>query len=104
MTKEKKAYLIPTITGLDVAFISDLWTSVAVQGYIAVTGHFITKDWYLVSEVLESRVTVLKHTGCNITLEISQIKSSKSMLALHWLLSNAVTHGSCCQRAECPSC
>ena len=32
--EEEKADFISTITGLDVAFTSDLWTSVAVQGYI----------------------------------------------------------------------
>ena len=72
--EEEKADLISTITGLDVAFTSDLWTSVAVQGYITVTGHFITKDWNLVSKVLATRVTELRHTGSNIALEISQIK------------------------------
>ena len=40
--EEEKADLIFTITGLDVAFTSDLWTCVAVQCYITVTGHFIS--------------------------------------------------------------
>ena len=74
MYGEEKADLISTLTGLNISLTSDLWTSTAMQGYIGITGHYITSEWILKANVLATRLVVERHTGSNIAIEIGKIK------------------------------
>ena len=49
-----------------VGITCDMWTSKASQGYITVTGHYITNDWLLKNCVLATRGVTDQHTGENI--------------------------------------
>lgn len=49
-----------------VAITSDIWTSVTQDSYMSLTGHFINKDWTLVSLSLECTPFNGSHTGDRI--------------------------------------
>ena len=51
---------------LSVSLTTDIWTSRAVQAYITVTIHFITKDWVLDSKVLVTREMMERRTSVHI--------------------------------------
>lgn len=48
------------------SFTTDIWTSVSMEAYMAVTCHFITQEWELSAFVLETKAFELSHTGVNI--------------------------------------
>ena len=58
-----------------VALTTDLWMSVAGQGYMTVTGHYLTKDWTLECKVLATRVLKDQHTGNNLATAIHDIRA-----------------------------
>ena len=58
-----------------VAFTSDHWTSLATEGYITMTAHFIDKDWNFQNSVLATRKVTDRHTGENTAHEIRAIAS-----------------------------
>ena len=73
--EEEKEKLINEISGNQLSATTDLWTSNALQGYITVTGHYISSDWALHSKVLATRVVNNRHTGVNIAMEVENIFS-----------------------------
>ncbi|KAL6502068.1 hypothetical protein OROGR_027201 [Orobanche gracilis] len=50
-----------------VCLTSDLWTSVATDGYITITAHFITADWVLHKKLLNFSYMPAPHTGIIIS-------------------------------------
>lgn len=50
-----------------VCLTSDLWTSVATDGYITLTAHFITDDWVLHKKLLNFSYFPSPHTGITIS-------------------------------------
>ena len=50
-----------------VCLTSDLWTSVATDGYIMLTAHFITDDWILHKKLLNFSYFPSPHTGITIS-------------------------------------
>ena len=58
------AELIKTISSQPgVSLTTDHWTSLATEGYITVTGHFIDEDWKFNNCILATRKTTEKHSG-----------------------------------------
>lgn len=53
-----------------VCLTSDLWTSVATDGYISLTAHFITSDWVLHKKLLNFSYLPSPHTGITISERI----------------------------------
>ena len=51
---------------VSVALTCDAWTSAANQGYLTVTGHYLTEDWVLKHTVLSTKRMIYRHTGENI--------------------------------------
>lgn len=49
-----------------VALTCDGWTSRATDPYVTITSHFISTDWVLVSNILQTRALFESHTGINI--------------------------------------
>ena len=49
-----------------VCLTSNLWTSVATDGYISLTAHFITSDWVLHKKLLNFSYLPSPHTGITI--------------------------------------
>ena len=49
-----------------VALTCDGWTSREMDSYVTITSHFISKEWGLVSNVLQTRALHASHTGSNI--------------------------------------
>lgn len=49
-----------------VALTCDGWTSRATDPYVTITSHFISTDWVLVSNILQTRALFENHTGNNI--------------------------------------
>uniref|UniRef100_A0A3B1JBH7 BED-type domain-containing protein n=1 Tax=Astyanax mexicanus TaxID=7994 RepID=A0A3B1JBH7_ASTMX len=49
-----------------VALMCDHWTSRATESYATFTGHYITEEWQLQSQVLQTRVMHESHTAQNI--------------------------------------
>ena len=64
-----------------VSLIFDGWSSAIMKAYIAVTAHYIDKDWELQAELLTFEELEGSHTGENLTevlyliLETHRIKS-----------------------------
>ena len=61
-----KESIIASLQDRRVALTTDLWTSVAGQGYITVTGHFVTGKWEVCCKVLATRVLKEQHTGIHL--------------------------------------
>ena len=72
---EEKEKLVGEMAGKTFSATTDLWTSNALQGYITVTGHYLSSDWALHSKVLATRVVHDRHTGTNIASEVNKIFS-----------------------------
>ncbi|KAK3095201.1 hypothetical protein FSP39_011428 [Pinctada imbricata] len=58
-----------------VSFTSDHWTSLATEGYITMTVHFVDKDWNFQNAVLATKKVTDCHTGENTAHEIRSIAS-----------------------------
>ena len=62
-----------------VAITSDAWTSKAVQSYQTYTGHFINREWQLLTFVLCTARFGGNHTGKRIAEQISgAVEESKA--------------------------
>nr|GEY51268.1 zinc finger BED domain-containing protein RICESLEEPER 2-like [Tanacetum cinerariifolium] len=46
-----------------ICFMSDLWSSITIDGYMALTAHYVDEDWLLRKKVLNFRVVPPPHTG-----------------------------------------
>jgi hypothetical protein len=60
---EAKRELIEEIAGSSISITTDMWTSLAREGYITITSHYITNDWKLKCKVLATRPMSEWHTG-----------------------------------------
>ena len=56
-----------------VSLTTDHWTSLATEGYITVTSHYIDEEWNFNNYVLATRKTTERHTGENIFADIKSI-------------------------------
>ncbi|KAI4819191.1 hypothetical protein KUCAC02_004457 [Chaenocephalus aceratus] len=56
-----------------VSFTTDIWTSVCMEAYMAVTCHFITQEWELSNFILETKVMEVNHTGVNIAEQLGEV-------------------------------
>ncbi|XP_074352681.1 zinc finger BED domain-containing protein RICESLEEPER 2-like [Apium graveolens] len=56
-----------------VRLTSDLWTSVATDGYITITAHYITDDWVLHKKLLNFSYMPAPHTGITIADKIYKL-------------------------------
>ena len=66
-TERKKLFdMLQNFSGR-VCLTSDLWTSVATDGYITLTAHFITDDWVLHKKLLNFSYFPSPHTGITIS-------------------------------------
>ena len=54
----------------------DIWTSVATQSYIAVTGHFVSSNWELRTYLLQAIKFPESHTAENIGDKLKKILSN----------------------------
>lgn len=62
-----KDRLIKTLEDCDcVALTTDIWTSVAVEAFMGVTCHCVTKDWEMQSFILTTLPLEERHTAANI--------------------------------------
>ncbi|XP_071371643.1 E3 SUMO-protein ligase ZBED1-like [Centroberyx affinis] len=55
------------------SFTTDIWTSVSMEAYMAVTCHFITQEWELCAFVLETKLMEGSHTGVNIAQQLGEV-------------------------------
>ncbi|KAL3860698.1 hypothetical protein ACJMK2_010789 [Sinanodonta woodiana] len=67
--------LVKLETALYVAFTTDLWTSLQNIAYMCVTAHWIKLVWELESAILQTRETLERHTGQNISVRLSDCAS-----------------------------
>lgn len=63
--KEKLKKMLASLNGR-ICLTSDLWTSVASNGYMTVTAHYVDNDWVLQSKVLIFRHVPPSHDGPTI--------------------------------------
>ena len=56
-----------------VSLTTNHWTSLATEGYITVTSHFIDEDWNFNNYVLATRKTTERHTGQKFFADIKSI-------------------------------
>ncbi|KAL8097492.1 hypothetical protein AgCh_030575 [Apium graveolens] len=56
-----------------VCLTSDLWTSIATDGYIIITAHYITDDWVLHKKLLNFLYMPAPHTGITIADKINKL-------------------------------
>ena len=59
-----------------VSFTTDIWTSIGMEAYMAVTAHFINADWELQAYVLETKEMEESHTGENIAHRLGEVVDS----------------------------
>ena len=85
--EEAKEKVTAEMKGHPVSFTSDLWTSVANQGYISLTGHYI-KDWNLYSKTLATRLIDERHSGINIAKAISDIAADFEIESIPCLVTD----------------
>ena len=65
--EEKKSAVLELLKSTErVALTCDGWTSRATDSYVTLTSHFISNEWALVSNVLQTRALHESHTGSNI--------------------------------------
>ncbi|GFR68188.1 zinc finger BED domain-containing protein 1 [Elysia marginata] len=71
---EEKAQLKSMLLEVkDVSITTDCWTSRAVESFITVTVHFITKDWQLKSRVLTTLTLQGLHTADNLSTTLRDV-------------------------------
>ena len=69
-----------------VAVATDAWTSVATESYVTITAHYISENWQIVSNVLQTRAVYESHTGAHMArllldvVEEWQLKDKSSVL------------------------
>ncbi|KAL5728490.1 hypothetical protein ACHQM5_001566 [Ranunculus cassubicifolius] len=63
--RAKIKHLLNSVPGR-IGLTSDLWTSIANDGYITLTAHFIDKDWNLQKKILNFSYMAPPHTGLAI--------------------------------------
>ena len=98
MYEQAKQDVKSCLKDLPVCFTTDMWTSVATQGYITVTAHYIDADWNLVNLVLATREMDCRHTGENIAQCLTDIKNEFSISeVLSVTTDNATNMHSACQ-------
>ena len=107
-----KTDLIKTISSQPgVSLTTDHWTSLAMEGYITVTGHFIDKDWKFNNCVLATRKTTEKHSVVNIQTDLMNVcrefainaenltslvtDNASNMVSCATLFPNNITHVGC---------
>lgn len=88
---------------LNVSFTTDTWTSVATQGFITVTAHYIDVNWELVNLVLATREMDCRHTGENIGQCLIDIQNEFSISGvLSVTTDNASNMHSACKAMSVP--
>uniref|UniRef100_A0A8C5MWL9 BED-type domain-containing protein n=1 Tax=Leptobrachium leishanense TaxID=445787 RepID=A0A8C5MWL9_9ANUR len=71
---EAKAQVIASMSQAgQVALTCDAWTSVTTDSYITFTAHYISKDWQILSHVLQTRAVYESHTGANLAELLSRV-------------------------------
>ncbi|XP_053565459.1 embryonic protein UVS.2-like isoform X2 [Bombina bombina] len=64
---ETKAQVIASMSQASrVALMCDSWTSVTTESYVTVTAHYVSKDWKILSHVLQTRAVYESHTGSHL--------------------------------------
>ena len=58
--------LVAAMAERRIALTTDMWTSVAGQGYITVTAHYLTDQWKMCCKMLATRVVKDQHTGVHL--------------------------------------
>ncbi|XP_074323209.1 zinc finger BED domain-containing protein RICESLEEPER 2-like [Apium graveolens] len=72
-TEKRKLLNMLKSCGSRVCLTSDLWTSVATDGYITITAHFITDDWVLHKKLLNFSYVPSPHMGMTISDKIYKL-------------------------------
>lgn len=98
--KEGKRDLMDDLNSLPVSITTDMWTSVAQEGYITVTAHFIQR-WQLKCKVLATRVLDDRHTGENLSKIIHEIRKEFGIKEISTMTTdNASNMVSAAQKAQ----
>lgn len=61
-----------TNTPCRISLISDLWTSINIEGYITSTAHYIDKNWKLNSKILNFYHMLASHTSFELCKRMSE--------------------------------
>ena len=67
-TSQKMMSEVQSIHGIGIT--TDAWTSLATEGYVTYTAHYVTDDWELKSRVLSTQSTDEKHTAENLAKDM----------------------------------
>ena len=57
---------------LSVSLTTDIWSSLATEGYVTVSAHYLTPDWHMCSYVLETSGFLEHHTSDNIANKLGE--------------------------------
>ena len=71
--KAKSVQLLGGDSSQGVALTTDMWKSIATEGYIGVTAHYIDQSWCLRSLVLSTEAMEERHTAVNISQRLREI-------------------------------
>ncbi|KAJ8318833.1 LOW QUALITY PROTEIN: hypothetical protein KUTeg_003924 [Tegillarca granosa] len=75
--------------GTVVSLTTNIWTSLATEGYICLTAHYLDKNWQLQNKLLATRVMEDRHTGVNIGKIITELKNEFGIKELSVVTDNA---------------
>ncbi|XP_040278276.1 E3 SUMO-protein ligase ZBED1-like [Bufo bufo] len=71
---ETKAKIIASMSQASrVAITCDSWTSVTTESYVTITAHYVSKDWQILSHVLQTRAIYESHTGAHLAELLSHV-------------------------------
>ncbi|XP_053569082.1 zinc finger BED domain-containing protein 4-like [Bombina bombina] len=71
---ETKAQVIASMSQASrVAITCDSWTSVTTESYVTVTAHYVSKDWKILSHVLQTRAVYESHMGSHLAELLSRV-------------------------------
>lgn len=70
---QKAITLLSSPTVLGVGLTTDMWTSLATEGFIGLTCHYIDRAWQMRSLILASEEMAENHTGVNIAARLTEL-------------------------------
>ncbi|XP_077314545.1 E3 SUMO-protein ligase ZBED1-like [Lithobates pipiens] len=71
---ETKAQIITSMSQASRAAITcDSWTSVTTESYVTITAHYVSKDWQIMSHVLQTRAIYESHMGAHLAELLSRV-------------------------------
>ena len=95
---DAKIDVVQSLKDQSVSITSDIWTSVALDGYLSVTGHYIDNDWVLQNKNLSTKPMNERHSGVNIAAAIKSVATEFGIDSIPCLVTDNASNMSVASR------